>query len=83
MDNAVPVPLSSTVDPLTFREPETFIPLPVTSSDPVITADPLYGNPFEDAAAYEADVAVLLLCAQLDVPANDPTNDPVNEPVFI
>jgi hypothetical protein len=41
----------------------------------LVAADALVAN--------DADVAILLLCAQLLVPMNSPVNDPLKLPVFI
>ena len=73
--NRAPVRLSVMVnnppcEPLTCRtiEPELYMFVePVTPNDPVIRADPVYGNVV--LGAYEADIA---FCAHDAVPCKDP-----------
>ena len=77
------VPSNDPVTPcVTFNDPLTTTPLCDTRSDPVITADPLNGNP-APAPAFNAYDDVIAFCAQLLVPVNCPVNDPLNEPVLI
>ena len=67
------VPRNEPVIPwVTFNDPVMLTPLPDTKSEPVMTADPLNGNP---GVAFSANEAVSTLdadTAQLEVPKNEP-----------
>jgi hypothetical protein len=64
------VPSSDPVNP----PPIAKMPLEETTSDPVISADPLNGNPPPDAATSAYDAVV----AYEAVPVRSPTNDPLS-----